>query len=352
MAVFSGTSGKDIYTGTRSADTINGKADNDRLSGQGGSDLIRGGAGDDTLSGGDGNDFLLGDSGQDFISGGRGDDYADGGIGNDYLQDLDGGNQLRGGAGSDRLVTSHLSDVSGGFDNDTMVVKPTGLIETPGNGHFSGGSGFNTLGVSVEDAAMPGADGGGTVGNPYGFVKVTGHGSNGFSGEVTLQTDIQNDDADAEIALIDFDKVLLFNALGDSPLHYEGRQGTEGPSGHTATVRAGAGDDLFETGHDDEIIWTGGGKDQIVVTGFGADPETGVIDYGWKELPDFDADQDVLLLGYSDQEGANSRVEVEENGSQTLVTSFVTGDDGVEQLVSEVLIDTVGIQIVYDFTPV
>jgi Ca2+-binding RTX toxin-like protein len=118
----------------------------DRLNvirGTNGSDDLRGGAGRDRLIGLVGNDDLFGGAGNDILIGGGGGDDLLGGDGNDILRGGRGQDDLIGGAGRDILI--------GGPDRDTFVLQPQGndIIRDFQNGvdelGLSGGLRFNDL---------------------------------------------------------------------------------------------------------------------------------------------------------------------------------------------------------------
>ncbi|ELR99257.1 CRTAC homolog protein [Gloeocapsa sp. PCC 73106] len=100
-----GTSLNDTLVGQEGNDTLSGLNGNDALSGGAGGDRLSGGEGNDQLSGGKGNDRLMGENGNDTLMGGIGVDTLEGGGGNDRLSGGNSsGDELTGGAGSDRFV--------------------------------------------------------------------------------------------------------------------------------------------------------------------------------------------------------------------------------------------------------
>jgi Ca2+-binding RTX toxin-like protein len=119
-----------------------------QLVGREGNDVIEGGEGEDTAEGGDGADRVSGDDGADAVSGGEGndqvagqagDDAVDGGAGDDSLEFGGaamvagaglGADDLRGGAGIDRLS----------YNDHPAAIRLT-LDEQPGDG--SAGEGDN-----------------------------------------------------------------------------------------------------------------------------------------------------------------------------------------------------------------
>jgi hypothetical protein len=77
---------------------------------------LRGGRGNDDLRGGAGDDRLLGGSGNDTIRGGAGDDWIEGGDGCDTLFGGDGDDVLLGGRGADSIKGGNGDDVLGRDD--------------------------------------------------------------------------------------------------------------------------------------------------------------------------------------------------------------------------------------------
>ncbi len=139
-----GGSGADWATGGTGEDDIRGNGGDDILSGNGGIDTIRGGAGDDVLFGGSGNDVLIGGSNSyasgaqgDVLIGGAGSDWASyedqtaavivslgepqintGVATNDNFYSIE---NLRGGAGADRLIGDEYDNIlEGGKGDDTL----------------------------------------------------------------------------------------------------------------------------------------------------------------------------------------------------------------------------------------
>lgn len=146
MAVYIGTEeDDDIIATTAEYNEIYGLAGNDRLRGNIHTDLIYGGDGNDTILGEEGDDVLLGEDGDDTIEGWLGDDLIFGGSGydiiragrgRDYIEDFEGNSwidaggdddvvlawgRIGGGTGNDIIVVLHASEVTGDFDNDTII---------------------------------------------------------------------------------------------------------------------------------------------------------------------------------------------------------------------------------------
>lgn len=80
--------------------TVAGSVGNDQIYGMAGNDKLNGGAGDDTISGGAGDDTMNGGAGKDRITGADGNDIFQ----FDSGADLQSGDYLDGGAGSDKIL--------------------------------------------------------------------------------------------------------------------------------------------------------------------------------------------------------------------------------------------------------
>ncbi len=117
---------------------------NDTLVGLGGDDTLTGLDGDDTLDGGDDNDSL---------DGGRGSDTLLGGMGNDSLTGGEGADILEGGGGNDTLIETAVAasggSMLGGDGDDTLVAGVSGESASSFNVTIDGGSGYDTLEVSL-----------------------------------------------------------------------------------------------------------------------------------------------------------------------------------------------------------
>ena len=107
-----GGDGKDTISGLGGDDYLEGNTGDDKLNGGAGHDTLIGGQGDDTLDGGDNDDVLRGGAGKDTLLGGGGNDALYGGENDDNLDGQDGNDFLSGGAGADTLA--------GGADNDFL----------------------------------------------------------------------------------------------------------------------------------------------------------------------------------------------------------------------------------------
>lgn len=105
--------------GSQLADGIvlTSQTENVHLIGRGGGDTLRGGMGNDRIQGGEGDDNLDGAGGSDVVEGGEGNDILAGGI----------GDALRGGDGNDTVYArdAGLSEVSGGNGIDQLIYQST-----------------------------------------------------------------------------------------------------------------------------------------------------------------------------------------------------------------------------------
>ena len=115
--------------GGSGSDSLLGAAGDDSVSGGEGDDTLDGGSGADNLSGGVGSDSLLGGAGADVLDGGAGADILDGGADDDTLIYDASDISVKGGAGTDTLSVSHLSEVdlsTGPAFDSVEVVSLTG----------------------------------------------------------------------------------------------------------------------------------------------------------------------------------------------------------------------------------
>ncbi len=120
-----GTRARDVVAGTRGGDAVFGRGGNDLIRGAGGDDCLSGQDGDDTLRGGGGADTFFGDAGADVIDGGAGDDLANGGSGPDRIEGVE---QVRAGAGDDRIVAPPDATVRCGAGRDFVRLLGAGTV--------------------------------------------------------------------------------------------------------------------------------------------------------------------------------------------------------------------------------
>ena len=177
--------GNDQINGSSGRDVVDGRGGDDMISGRGGNDVLRGGLGNDTLSGGAGDDLLEGGAGNDLLLAGKGADTIRGGAGIDTLQidtradlrvdlavskaqgfaggsvTVEGVENLRGGAGNDRLSgNGQANTIEGGAGNDHILGRGGNDILRGGNGQdvLDGGKGNDRLeGGAGADRLLGGA---------------------------------------------------------------------------------------------------------------------------------------------------------------------------------------------------
>ncbi|RID90325.1 hypothetical protein D2N39_18340 [Gemmobacter lutimaris] len=167
-----GNNGANALTGGAGANTLNGLGADDTLTGNGGNDILRGG---------DGNDLLIGGTGNDTLNGGAGfGDTADysaeaarvvvelgivgvgqlvsATAGTDTLVDIE---NVRGGAGNDRIVGSTANNVlagNAGADNLFGVDGSDVLYGGDSNDGLYGGAGNDQIfGMNDNDRLFGGA---------------------------------------------------------------------------------------------------------------------------------------------------------------------------------------------------
>ncbi|PTX55831.1 Ca2+-binding RTX toxin-like protein [Litoreibacter ponti] len=157
-----GQEGNDTIQGGDGSDTLDGGIGDDTIQGGNGQDVIDGGDGNDTISGGEGDDQITAGSGDDVVAGDNGQDVIDGGAGDDVLQGGGGDDQLTGGEGSDDLRGSQGQDELRGGEGDDRVSGGEGddrLFGDAGDDHILGDAGNDTIegGAGVDN--INGGDG-------------------------------------------------------------------------------------------------------------------------------------------------------------------------------------------------
>lgn len=157
--------------GSASADQLAGDSASNRLQGQAGNDLLFGAEGDDLLFGGADNDLMFGDAGVDQVDGGTGDDVAYGGAGNDVLSGGAGHDVLSGDAGDDTLDGGQGDDLVYGVDGDDLLLfDGTAAASGPARDAYDGGTGADTLELTLSDAQMASAAVRGDLDNFAGYI--------------------------------------------------------------------------------------------------------------------------------------------------------------------------------------
>jgi Ca2+-binding RTX toxin-like protein len=314
MAIYNGTSARNIWNGTASADTAHGNGGDDSFYGKGGNDTLYGDVGNDglygddgndTLWGGDGVDALTGGSGADTLRGGNGDDYILGGIGDDGLygdagndrlrgedgidalfggagiDDLQGGNgndyldggtendTLNGGAGNDRLRggdgndslngSTGNNDLAGGAGNDTLVhtdIAGPSPITAPGKSVFDGGTGYDTLLLNVQGQFQ-------YEGLDHGYTTII-QGTDG-AGSMLYNTDPFNG---SYVEMGTFRGIEEFRLTDTSnPFDFVSRA--------DAKIVGGNGDDVITAGAGNQTLTGGGAADFFIFRFFEGDTNAG-----------------------------------------------------------------------------
>jgi Ca2+-binding RTX toxin-like protein len=157
-----GGTGDDRLSGGDGKDKLSGGEGDDILMGDAGNDKLSGGIGDDTLRGGNGADSLIGDAGNDHIFGGEGRDVINGGDGNDVIYAVvgDGNDVVFGGRGSDTIdfsqITANLNiDLRRGQADSSQ----TGRDTLSGIENVKGGAGADRIVASTEVNVLDGGSG-------------------------------------------------------------------------------------------------------------------------------------------------------------------------------------------------
>jgi hypothetical protein len=143
-------SGNDQISAGSSDDVLMGNEMGDTLSGGGGADRVYGGSGDDTCYGGSGDDIVYGDGGEDSLFGDAGADELRGGPDDD---ELDGGDD------ADTLIPGSGLDTVLGDDGDDVIVI-LHACELESGEVLNGGSGTDRLllpaGMDLSDLTTAG----------------------------------------------------------------------------------------------------------------------------------------------------------------------------------------------------
>lgn len=237
-----GSADDNLITGGASGDLLIGMAGDDTLEGAGGDDILRGGAGDDHLVGGSGvdtadystagarvvvsianglasddgdggsdtlsgienitgsafNDLLIGDGGVNVLTGGAGSDYLIGLGGDDVLIGGSGAsNQMQGGLGDDRYVTTAVGDTLIEFAGEGIDTVETTLAAYALRDHFEnltyiGAGAFTGTGNELNNVLI-GAAGDDTFTGRQGDDTIYGNGGvdtvvmSGVRGDYTIQ---------------------------------------------------------------------------------------------------------------------------------------------------------------------
>jgi Ca2+-binding RTX toxin-like protein len=229
-----------IQTGGGAMNWQDSAAANDVAVGDVGADVLRGGQGEDALIGGGGDDTLDGGQGSDVLQGGEGNDTLDGGAGGDWLY---------GGTGSDtyQLKSGELFDVIQDSDG-TGTITVDGVTLTGGKK-----AGANYWSSSDSELGYLLTTGGDLViakGSSLDRITIRNWQSGGGN-----QLGIVLDNAPAPVT----PPAASFSVAG----HYGDSQYWSNGSGQSASVDAGAGNDLIAGSSMAETIHGGTGNDFI-----------------------------------------------------------------------------------------
>jgi Ca2+-binding RTX toxin-like protein len=334
MAIFNGTTLRDVLNGTALGDTMHGNGGDDTINGNGGNDGIFGDDGNDSLNGGIGNDHIYGGKGIDALFGGdgadqlygeAGDDYILGGAGNDYLHGGSGNDRLRGEAGDDTLKGgAGIDNLNGGAGNDLLLYQNNGPHIEKGSSLFAGDTGADTLSI---DAARS------TIKTAYGYPPATA--------QIIVQPYLDSLSASGTFNFIDpasslsvekgtFSGIETFSVSNDTKLDYIG-------GGADVTVIGGDRSDRFFSGRGNETFDGGGGKDAFYFL-YGA--------FEFDRIVGFDPAEDVIVTSFwEDSSGnpRNHRTIVEVDGHTIITTDDGEPDMPGTDVVHILSIDAIGI---------
>jgi serralysin len=234
-SLLGGTGNDSVDGGSDTAkNTLDGGDGNDTLVSALGGDSMTGGTGDDDILGIDGNDTVSGGDGNDIYTGlGGGNDAVDGGIGNDTLRAAAGNDTVNGGEGDDAINGGDGTNLlNGGNGNDTFEDVDAGDLVTAGAGtdHVQSLIGW-TLDTDEENLTLLGGTFINGNGNTGGNVIFGNSGNNVLSG--LGGNDTVNGGAGADTLIGGFGKDLntggagldhiRFNALGESGVTFATR---------------------------------------------------------------------------------------------------------------------------------
>ena len=219
--LFGGT-GDDIISAETGADTLHGMAGADRLYGNEDDDTLFGGTEDDVLYGGSGNDILDGGAGQDTELGGEGDDVFIGSVGNDRIAGGAGQDLIDYSAGGGGLIVTlnngAAQTINVGLGNDRITgiegfILPNFASDVTGDDQdnvFVGGSADDVMRGGAGSDRLVSASNAGDTNTLSG-----GSGDDTFALEERLQTVIITDFTSGEdlIALTHFTPIADFSEL-------------------------------------------------------------------------------------------------------------------------------------------
>ncbi|MBR0692683.1 peroxidase family protein [Bradyrhizobium lablabi] len=165
-----------VRTGTPQADTLVGTEGDDTIVALAGDDIAAGNAGADAISAGEGADFVTGGSGRDVIFAGTGDDHVFAGADADIVYGDDGADRIFGDQGND-LINAGFGDdtVFGGAGDDLIVADINDGNDAYFGDEGTGGSGIDTLDMSVASASVTVNLGSGSLANGSASSSQTGN---------------------------------------------------------------------------------------------------------------------------------------------------------------------------------
>ncbi len=312
-----GGDGDDTLYGGRGSDDLDGGLGKDRLIGETGNDTLSGGPGDgDNLDGGVGDDTLSGGAGDlDVLHGGPGNDRLDGGPGGHDIASYKGaggpvtvdlGRGVVSGAEGERL--GEVEDVLGGSGDDVLTgsAAPNRLDGGPGDDRlFAVGDGDEAFGGPGDDACSGrfasetacGNSGGSGHGTAVALISsitgataliVTGSdGSDNVTVSAVGEGYMLQGGGELEVLLGEPEPAVCVRDRGANSVFCRGRVGSiqaalgagddtfaiaDGfPSGISATVDGGAGNDTLRGGPADDTLYGGDDRDPDTLEGGGGD---------------------------------------------------------------------------------
>jgi Ca2+-binding RTX toxin-like protein len=288
-----GTAFNDTLQGFGNDDTLNGGAGNDSLTSAGGKDLVQGGAGNDTvyggtgednINGGLGEDSILGEAGNDTINGSAGNDFIDGGVGNDSLiggvgndtfAELNSGDTVDGGEGTDFLQTFNASNVTVALKIDSnnlanLNFNDISVANIESIANATTGSGNDSFIYSSASSVSGGRVNGG-IGNDTLNVDFSGYQGAVGNTRSTGLFELNNSTTD----LLGYSNIEQLKITGtsfnDTIAGGNGNDTINGSSGNDSllgqvgndTIDGGIGNDYLDGGTGNDSVLGGAGNDTI-----------------------------------------------------------------------------------------
>lgn len=312
MAVYTGTSGSDVFLGTSGVDSMYG---------YGGSDTIFGNAGNDYIDGGNGSDSLYGEDGHDYVLGGEGYDYINGGIGNDTLLGGDDMDTIYGGNGDDSIDGGKGRDIIyAGNGNDVIIVDSSWDYMQLSGDNIDGGFGLDT--ILASDSSSSGSSFSIRLGNIVDIEKL-------YNSSATKILNIEGS------VSIDLSKITVFESAGGAMGWIYGESTNDMIKGFDlATVGIRDGDRIYGGSGNDTIYGyagndqlDGGAGNDVLIGGVGDDRL-----FGW-------ANADTFQFKYDANEGSDSigdftdgtdRIQLTNTGGGVTFDDLVLTDVGAD----------------------